>query len=131
MLSRVRRREARVLMDAGLPAGSYYLAGYAVECALKAGIASSVQQFDFPDKAFANNCFTHDLSQLMKLAGLEKTFDADAQASPALARNWAIVKDWRETIRYERTIEMKTARAMYRAITARRVGVLAWLRQHW
>jgi HEPN domain-containing protein len=40
-LSRLRIREARVLLEAGEFPGAYYLAGYAVECALKACVASS------------------------------------------------------------------------------------------
>jgi HEPN domain-containing protein len=38
-ISNQRRREVAVLLEAGLYAGAYYLAGYAVECALKACIA--------------------------------------------------------------------------------------------
>jgi len=35
-LSRVRLKEASALLDLGLADGAFYLAGYAVECALKA-----------------------------------------------------------------------------------------------
>lgn len=35
-LADVRIAEAKVLLDAGMWDGAYYLAGYAVECALKA-----------------------------------------------------------------------------------------------
>jgi hypothetical protein len=38
-LSRLREKEAKVLLDNGCFAGAYYLLGYAVECALKACIA--------------------------------------------------------------------------------------------
>ncbi len=34
-LSKVRLKEATALLKAGLFGGAYYLAGYAVECALK------------------------------------------------------------------------------------------------
>ena len=37
-----RLAEAKALLAAGFPAGAYYLAGYAVECALKACIAKDV-----------------------------------------------------------------------------------------
>ena len=40
-LSRVRAKEAKALLDAGLHEGAFYLAGYAVECALKACIAKT------------------------------------------------------------------------------------------
>ena len=38
-LATLRLAEAKALLDAGLPDGAYYLAGYAVECGLKACIA--------------------------------------------------------------------------------------------
>jgi HEPN domain-containing protein len=49
-LARARLTEARALLDAGHPDGAYYLAGYAVECALKACIAKATQRHEFPDK---------------------------------------------------------------------------------
>ena len=85
----------------------------------------------FPEKTRVNESHTHDLSKLLRLAGLEQKLDAAARASPALALNWAVVKDWKETTRYDATIEMKDARVLYKAVTVRRVGVMEWLRQHW
>jgi HEPN domain-containing protein len=49
-LSNVRLKEAKALLGAGLWDGAYYLAGYAVECALKACIAKQTQRYEFPDK---------------------------------------------------------------------------------
>jgi HEPN domain-containing protein len=49
-LSRVWLSEATALLNAGLPDGAYYLAGYAVECALKACIAKETQRYEFPEK---------------------------------------------------------------------------------
>jgi HEPN domain-containing protein len=42
-LAEIRIKEARVLLDRKCYAGAYYLAGYAVECALKACIARKTQ----------------------------------------------------------------------------------------
>ena len=47
-LSRVRLKEATALLRLGLFDGAYYLAGYSVECALKACIAKGTQRFEFP-----------------------------------------------------------------------------------
>lgn len=129
-LSRIRRREARSLLDVGLPAGAYYLTGYSIECALKACVARRTPKFSFPEKERALESYTHDLTKLLRVAGLDKAFDAAAHASPALARNWAIAKDWKETSRYDHTIDMKQARALYKAATGQN-GVLPWLRQNW
>jgi len=49
-LSRVRLKEATALMQAGFFDGAYYLAGYAVECAIKACIAKGTRRYEFPDK---------------------------------------------------------------------------------
>ncbi|MGB7136749.1 MAG: HEPN domain-containing protein [Acidobacteriaceae bacterium] len=49
-LANTRLREARVLFRAKEFSGAYYLAGYAVECALKACIAKQYRQHDFPDR---------------------------------------------------------------------------------
>ncbi|MGD0499175.1 MAG: hypothetical protein ABSC23_12145 [Bryobacteraceae bacterium] len=71
-LSRIRLREAKALASGGLPDGAYYLAGYALECALKACIAKATRRHEFPDRARANASHTHDLPGLVKLAGLEE-----------------------------------------------------------
>lgn len=47
VLSKVRLREAKVLLGVGLYDGAYYLAGYAVECGLKACIAKRTLRHDF------------------------------------------------------------------------------------
>ena len=119
-----------MLLERRLPAGAYYLAGYAVECAIKAGIAKATKRHDFPDKNRSAQSYTHDLPTLLRLSGLQPAFDAATTDSPALAQNWAIVKNWRETCRYDCRIDMDRARELYRAVTTRRSGVLAWLRQH-
>jgi len=45
--------------------GAYYLAGYAVECALKACIAKKTQRHEFPDKRRVDASHTHNLIQLL------------------------------------------------------------------
>jgi HEPN domain-containing protein len=130
-LARLRRREARALLELNHPAGAYYLIGYAVECALKACIARGTRAHDFPEKTRVMESYTHDLSKLLRLAELDKLLDQAGKTNPALVRNWALTKDWKETSRYDATINMKDARTLYKAVTRRRAGVLAWLRQHW
>src|SRR5439155_18484686 len=49
-LTEIRMREAKVLLARKCYEGAYYLAGYAVECALKACIAKRTQAHDFPPK---------------------------------------------------------------------------------
>jgi hypothetical protein len=129
-LADVRIDEAKKLLDAGGFDGAYYLAGYAVECALKACVAKLTNQHDYPDKRFASDCYTHDIEVLVKLAGLKPTRDADAGANALLGTNWLIVKDWSESSRYQRNTHPQ-AQELYNAITDNTNGVLPWIKAHW
>lgn len=130
-LSRLRIREARVLLRAGLFPGAYYLAGYAVECALKACIAGQFRQHSIPDKKLVNDVYTHDVDRLLDLAGLRPALRRDTAGNPPLQTNWNVVKDWKETARYDPNITGQEALDLYSACAARRYGVLAWLRDRW
>jgi hypothetical protein len=96
-LSNARIREAKILSRANEFSGAYYLAGYAVECALKACFAKSVKRHDFPDKKA--KVFTHNLAELVDLAGLKAEFIAARQLRPVLQANWDIVNKWNEESR--------------------------------
>lgn len=130
-LSRIRQREAKALLDARCWHGAYYLAGYAVECALKACIAKSTRRFDFPDKNAADKAWKHHLPDLFKAAKLENEFLADCVADHALDKNWTIVKDWSETARYEPGQTKAGADELFIACTDRRNGILQWIRKRW
>ncbi len=131
VLSRTRQREASALLAAGHHEGAYYLIGYAVECALKACIARAVKRYDFPNRQIAAQVYTHDLQELVRLAGLKTHFEADRKVSPALDLNWAVAKDWSEESRYDVAISVTRARDLYNACTARLVGILPWIRRRW
>lgn len=130
-LARIRALDAKVLLAAQRYAGAYYLAGYAVECGLKACIAKRVGLHDFPDKQLALDSFNHSPVKLLATAGLAQAHAARLNASPAFSANWAIVKDWSETKRYDKSITAVSAKDMVEAVTARGVGVLSWLRSVW
>lgn len=131
LITRQRRQEAAALIRAGLFPGAYYLAGYAVECALKACIARQTDRYDFPDKRLATEAWTHNLEKLVQLSGLQAEFRRERQASQALQLNWTIVKDWSEAARYDLSITRAQARDFYSACTTRRTGILPWIRQRW
>lgn len=130
-LARLRVREARALLRAGHSPGAYYLAGYAIECAFKACIAKSVKRHEFPDRRTVTESYTHDLTRLIKVAGLEAAHDAEVQANAQFALNWAVAKGWSEESRYSLTISVAEARDMYAAVTAKTNGVLPWLKTRW
>lgn len=130
-LSSIRIREARVLLGQNEPAGAYYLAGYAVECALKACIAEQTRRYDFPDLPLARKAYQHDLEQLLGLADLQLDFQKALQSNKKLRVNWSMVKDWSESARYDHGINALTARDFLSACTARASGVLPWIRKRW
>jgi len=128
-LSRIRLRESRSLFTVGHFDGAYYLAGYSIECALKACIARRTKRHDFPDKKAVDKSYTHNLEQLVAAAELKPLLDAEIQTNQAFALGWAVAKDWTEESRYERRGRQQ-ARDLLRAVGARS-GVLAWVRRYW
>ena len=99
-LAEVRIAEAAILLANQAWDGAYYLAGYAVECALKACIAKMTQAEDFPDKKVAEKSWQHDFNELLTVAGLMKLQKADAPHGSLRENNWKIAKDWNEQARY-------------------------------
>src|SRR5437870_340048 len=96
--------------------GAFYLAGYAVECALKACIAKQTSEHDFPPtRNYSMDCYTHDLEKLISLAGLRVIWSADTNTDADLKLNWDIVLDWNESSRYQRKTQAE-AQWLYNSI---------------
>jgi HEPN domain-containing protein len=129
-LARTRLAEATALLGAGRPDGAYYLAGYAVECALKACIARGAQRYEFPDKKRVDASHTHNLRDLIKVANLELVRLEEAKRDPNFRNNWDVVQQWSEHSRYRRH-DPALAQALVRAIGDRKHGVMAWIKQYW
>ena len=128
-----RVRDAAALLKARRYSAAYYLAGYAVECGLKACAVAYVKknlEVIFRDRKFSEKCWTHDFEELLRLADLTARWVAEIAANPALKRNWQVVKNWKETARYERKTRLEAER-LYQAITDPAHGVLPWIRNHW
>jgi len=130
-ISHLRLREARTLLQAGLPSGAYYLSGYAVECALKSCVAQQTKEHDYPNKKLANSAYTHDLEALVSAAGLSVAFKLARGSNRTLELNWAVVKDWTVDSRYMLNIDTIQAKDMLSACTSRLNGVLTWIKKEW
>ena len=129
-LAELRLTEAKALFATGHPDGAYYLAGYAVECALKACIAKRTQLHDFPEKKLVNDSHTHDLGKLLQLAELKTELDAILDTDPVMRSNLEIVQDWSEAARYQRN-KPWDADALLKAIEDEEGGLLPWIRLRW
>ena len=118
------------MFAAGLPDGAYYLAGYAVECALKACVAKRTREHDFPDKKLVNDSHSHDLAKLLQLAELKIDLETVMQGDPVMQSSWDAIQDWSETSRYERK-NPQEASDLLQAIEDQQGGLLPWIRSRW
>jgi hypothetical protein len=126
-IAELRLNESKALLAAGFPEGAYYLAGYAVECALKSCIAKKTREHDFPDKKLVIDSHTHDLAKLPQLAELKIDLDSAMQGNSAMQSSWDAIQDWSETSRYERK-SLQEAVDLLQAIEDQTGGLLPWIR---
>jgi hypothetical protein len=131
LLAELRVGDARVLIGAGRFAAAYYLLGYAVECGLKACVAKSIKEHDFPDRQLVLDSYTHDLDQLLRISGLKRELEARLQADRTFGVGWTTVKDWTEAARYDHNVSADKARNLLKAVTDAESGVLTWLKTVW
>jgi hypothetical protein len=129
-LSKVRLKEATSLLNLGLCDGAYYLAGYAVECALKACIAKTTRRYDFPDKRKVDSSHSHNLRDLVRIAGLGEAHAERVANDPGFRKNWEVVEYWSEHSRYRRH-RQEAARELLGAIGDKRYGVISWIKLQW
>jgi hypothetical protein len=97
-LSRGRLADSKVLFKAGRYDGAAYLAGYAIEIALKLRICKTLKWIGFPETAreFENygTLKTHKLDVLLHLSGFEK------QIKSNYLSEWSVVTSWDPEARY-------------------------------
>ena len=119
------------MLQANAFEGAYYLAGYAVECALKACVAKQIREFDFPDKRLVERSYTHNIAQLMEVSGVSAPFEEEIAANEARRSSWRVVRNWSEASRYDVTTTEQAARDMLAAVGDEICGVLPWLKKFW
>lgn len=131
-LSTSRVNDAQALLAASCWSGAYYLAGYAVELALKSCVLVHIEKTGiiFQEKKYAEKCWTHDLEELVNQSGLKIERDKVAGTNAVFAQNWSIVKDWTEASRYNTFIQFD-AEKLFEAINGQSEGVLPWIKNFW
>jgi HEPN domain-containing protein len=72
-LAEARLADAKALLKAKRYDAAFYMAGYAIECALKACIAKMTRLYDFPPKN-SREVYTHELEDLLRSAEIRKAF---------------------------------------------------------
>lgn len=123
--------DGEILLNARRWSSAYYLAGYSVECGLKACAAKRIRAECVPDKTWITNFFTHKLVHLVTCAGLEPVLKKKTAESPSFHKNWSqAVLKWHSEARYAE-VSQATAQELLRAVKGRSDGVLPWLETFW
>ena len=114
-IARARLRAAQVLLRARRFDGAYYLAGYAIELALKARICRTLKWRGFPESAGEFKGFqslrTHDLEVLLAFSGTVARVRARCSAE------WNAVIKWNPEKRYQ-AIGQSTRREAANMVTS-------------
>jgi hypothetical protein len=97
-LADIRLIDARLLLEQARFSGAAYLAGYAIECLLKACFAARTAADALPERPGYDSLYTHNLGRLLVLAGLDKAL---RQEDAELREHWALVSRWSEQWRYD------------------------------
>ena len=122
--------DAALLFEAERWSSAYYLAGYAVEFALKACIARRFAAEAIPDKKFVLAVHSHSLKELVGLAGLKAELLTHEGKDSHFAANWGITAQWLPDTRYEQT-DKASAQYLIEAIRQPDHGVLKWIQIYW
>ena len=142
-LASLRLAEANVLLAQNYPDGAFYLAGYAVECALKSVICKTLNIDDFFD-AYSSKPHgakvkddivqkfkTHDYGTLLVLSGLYFNLEADLLQDSLLERSWSAIRlhTWSEQYRYEIVTRKSVAEVddFIKSVNY----LLQWIKKHW
>ncbi|OGK50025.1 hypothetical protein A3A55_03630 [Candidatus Roizmanbacteria bacterium RIFCSPLOWO2_01_FULL_40_14] len=128
-LSQLRLKEAKKLLIARHYSGSYYLAGYVIECALKAYIARKTRKSEFPDIDAVKASYTHNPENLIGAAGLKTQLNSKIKSEKSFQVKWTTVIQWSEKSRYEIHTK-KEAEDLLTAIEDPK-GVLKWIQKYW
>ena len=131
-LSDERIEDALALLNATQWSGAYYLAGYALECALKSCVLAYIDRTGiiFEDKKYAQKCWTHDIEEFVRQADLTVERDRAAGTNITLGQHWLIAKDWSESSRYRMSTQLQ-AEKLFNALTDATDGVILWVKNFW
>ncbi|MBD2753765.1 HEPN domain-containing protein [Spirosoma validum] len=126
-----RLEEALVLHSAGKYDGAYYLAGYVIECALKAAISTHLNYEIYAGMdGELSNFRTHKLSKLVIFAGFVKGLaeTLDPKLKSAYSYITSQTDGWSEVKRYE---PIACSKQKCDSFLESVQILMQWIRQHW
>lgn len=121
---------AEILLDKREYDSAYYLAGYSVECLIKAVICKNVKAGEFPPKN-TNKIYSHEIDQLIEAADLQGNLDFDKERSKSLKESYLVLKDWNpKESRYQHgVVDQKKAEDFLGQIKNKE-GFVEWLKKY-
>jgi hypothetical protein len=129
-LAMTRLADARVLLRNHRSSAAYYLAGYAIECALKACIAKKMRRSDIPRKELVIDSYTHRFDRLISGAALTQVITERERTDPRFKEALSQVLKWSSESRYA-SASPQDALDLLNAIENPQYGVLPCLRTFW
>jgi HEPN domain-containing protein len=128
-LALTRLDDAKVLLKNRRYSAAYYVAGYVVECSLKACLAKKTQRYQFPpDAEKVRRCYyTHELQILAEECGLLEEIE---EGHARLRAYWNTIRDWTEESRYNPG-DGKRAKDILLAIEDPADGMLQCIKRYW
>lgn len=131
VLAARRLEEARALYAVSQWSGSYYLAGYANECALKAvALRSPAPPYRMGDRSAALDLYSHSLTKLVTAAGLSQAFQREFSDNARFNANWQVAKVWSEASRYDTWTQLQ-ATELFNSTSDPADGVFQWIAGFW
>lgn len=122
--------DAVLLLQDQRYSNSYYLAGFAVEIALKACIAKQIAAETIPDKTFIQAIHVHNIAALVGLAGLKPELQNKEDSDPDFHTYWGIATKWGPSARYQ-AIDSLSCQLLIQAVIEPDHGVLPWIKTYW
>ena len=142
LLTAERLKDAKALLGRKRYAFAYCVAGYAVECALKACVLKQMVNTGWvfapaeegKGKKSLQDVLTHDFVKLVEIAGLSgalvEQLAAGGEGRTRFAEFWKVACEWTVEVRYVPKSK-EDAEALFVAITDKTDGVLTWIRNYW
>lgn len=122
--------DAELLLEHHRYSNSYYLAGFAVEIAIKACIAKQIAAETIPDKNYIQAIHVHNIAELVGLAGLKPELQNKQTADPEFHTYWGIATKWKTDSRYQ-AIDPTSCQLLIQAVVEPEHGVLPWIKTYW
>lgn len=129
-LAQVRLDDAMLLFRHDRSSSAYYLAGYAVELALKAVAATLFHSNAIPSKGIVNAIHTHRLEDLLTSVGLKQAHREEVARRPEFGAAWTVAARWTSESRYA-AWDPNATESLIEAISNQDHGVFRWVKLHW